>query len=67
MIRPKTCPACGAAIVWLPTETGGHLPVDADHKELANYKRWNPHVFESHYRTCSHACEEESDGEGGIV
>lgn len=55
MSRSTTCPACGAAIVWLPTETGGFIPVNSDHPALAHYRRWNPHTMEAHYRSCSHA------------
>ena len=54
-MRTTDCPACGKRIVWLPTQTGGFQPVDADHPNLATYHRWNPHKFTAHYQTCSHA------------
>lgn len=51
MIAVNTCRSCGAVIIWMRTEAGKSIPVDAESaKEPALL--FNPKVHVSHFATC---------------
>ena len=62
MIKTTACNSCDAAIVWMETDAGRNMPVDADSVDEAETEviRGNP-IFSSdaghisHFSTCPNA------------
>lgn len=51
MMKISECRSCGASIVWLKTEAGKNMPVDADTVDEGDEEFDNDkHV--SHFATC---------------
>lgn len=52
--RIVRCRSCRARIVWLVTDTGKKIPVDADTVEATDELFvWGRHI--THFKTCPHA------------
>jgi hypothetical protein len=55
------CRSCGAYIVWLKTNAGNSMPVDADSLDEADFLRGKLPIFDakaghiSHFATCKDA------------
>ena len=49
------CKSCGKAIVWLKTERGKNIPVDADSVSDKEAKIFDPDTMVSHFATCPDA------------
>lgn len=53
------CRSCGKEILWLKTDSGKYIPVDAD--SVAEYDKmkgiitFNPQTMKIHFATCPHA------------
>ncbi len=54
-MRLATCKSCGEYIVWVKTEAGKNMPVDADSFDEGDDLLWDPDKHISHFATCPNA------------
>ena len=52
--RIVRCRSCNARIIWLKTEAGANMPVDADTVER-DQETFDPKEHVSHFATCPNA------------
>ena len=56
-MKPSICSSCGEYIVWVKTERGKWMPVDADSFEEGDERVFDSSKHISHFATCPHADE----------
>ncbi len=59
-VRTANCRSCDAAIVWLKTQSGANMPVDADSVDEIDFEGLDRPIFDfkehvSHFDTCPNA------------
>lgn len=55
MLKVTECRSCGAEIVWMKTQKGKNMPVDADTIQDADAEVFDYETMTSHFSTCPEA------------
>jgi len=55
MLKITQCKSCGAEIVWMKTQRGKNIPVDAETIDDKGAEVFDPDTMTTHFETCPDA------------